>query len=197
MVSTPRRISSLHAATPMNPAPPITSALVNIAGHEVDVDAIRLAKPARELGGERDRAVAAATDHVIVLSVVDEPVVDAALVRVAQQLDRTLRRTQHQVALGHAVERLDAAKAGLLEGGHRVLEAIGARGADDHEIQSVSFSRAARRSGMPSLTISSTGASRIACTDPKCLRRARLRAGPMPSTESSGDVNALRERTLR
>ena len=44
----------------MNPAPPITSALVNIASHEVDVDAIRLAKPARELGGERDRAVAAA-----------------------------------------------------------------------------------------------------------------------------------------
>src|SRR6202035_19778 len=60
-----------------------------------------------------------------------------------------------------------------------------------------SLSRFARRSGTPSLTMSSTGASRIACTEPKCRRRMRLRAGPMPSTESSGDVNALRERTLR
>src|SRR5689334_24041132 len=34
-------------------------------------------------------------------------------------------------------------------------------------------------------------------TEPKCRRSARLRAGPIPSTESSGEVSAFRARTLR
>src|SRR5712692_7668900 len=74
MVSTPRRISSLHAATPTYPAPPSTSARVTplspsgrgpgrgawstsaqIAGGELDVHAIQALEPRRHLLGHRDR----------------------------------------------------------------------------------------------------------------------------------------------
>jgi hypothetical protein len=44
-------MSSLHAATPMNPAPPTTRALVNVAGDEVDVDVILFAKTTGQLAG--------------------------------------------------------------------------------------------------------------------------------------------------
>src|SRR5947209_7423682 len=313
MVSTPRRISSLHAATPTNPAPPITSALVNVSGHEVDVQAVRLRQPAGQLAREHDRAVpatgAAEGDHdvhaalllvqrqeldddpldvvkqpprrrliehelryrgvatrevaqlgdpvrvveearvdeqrgvrrravlvgereaghersrapaqvlrkllplpgldavvraliraaevAVGVPVVDEDVLDPAPVGLTQQIGASVRQAEDGVGLAHAVELGDARVAGGLELGDGGFGALGARRADDHQGHRVSFRRAARRSGMPSFTISSTGASRIASTEPKCLRSTRLRAGPMPSTVSSGDVSALRERTLR
>src|SRR5260221_11175582 len=60
MVSTPRRISSLHAATPRKPAPPMTRARVNwskVAGDEVHVDLVPLAEPPSHLCREHDRPV--------------------------------------------------------------------------------------------------------------------------------------------
>src|SRR4029077_8600248 len=88
-------------------------------------------------------------------------------------------------------------EAGVDKNTNRLLEVRLFCPTDDDERHRVSFNRFARRSGTPTAMMSSTAASRIACTEPKCRRRARLRAGPMPSTESSGDVSALRDRTLR
>src|SRR5262245_6311079 len=59
MVSTPRRMSSLHAAVPMKPAPPMTRALVNISRDEVDVDVALFPEASGKLGREHDGAMPA------------------------------------------------------------------------------------------------------------------------------------------
>ncbi len=54
-----------------------------------------------------------------------------------------------------------------------------------------SFTLAAELLDMPlTLASSSAEASRIPFSEPKCLRSARLRPGPMPGTESSSEVKA-------
>src|SRR5262249_27173706 len=103
---------------------------------------------------------------------------------------------EDRVRRAELVERRDAIEARLGEVLDIALEAIRRR-ADHYERHSVSLSRRASFSGTPTATISSTGASRMACTDRNWRNRARLRAGPMPSIESSGEDSALRERTLR
>src|SRR4029077_6576982 len=144
------------------------------------------------------RTLVSASRVPVVLPVVDEHVLDALAVSLVQELRRIAADTEDEVAVLE-VEAHDAAEARGPESAHRLLHGLRPPRADDDKShgESVSFSRTASRSGMPSFTISSTGASRIACTEPKCRRRARLRAGPIPSTESSGDVSALRARTLR
>src|SRR6059058_542647 len=144
-------------------------------------------------------ALVGAARMAIGTAVVDEHVLDGAPVGLAEELGAAVTDPEDEVGVAHAVQLLDTPIPRRLELGDRGLHALAVRRADDDKVhgQSVSFSRAARRSGMPSFTISSTGASRIACTEPKCRSSARLRAGPIPSTESSGEVSALRARTLR
>src|SRR5438552_7360155 len=134
---------------------------------------------------------------VVIFTVVDEDVFDGTPVRLSKELRAAVAHAENEVAVAHAVQLFDPLKARDLESRDRFLHALVTRRSNDYERHRVSFRRDARRSGMPSFTISSTGASRIACTEPKCRRSARLRAGPIPSTESSGDVSALRDRTLR
>src|SRR5437899_8051184 len=133
----------------------------------------------------------------VVLTVVDEDVIDRASIGLAQQLRASVADPEHDVVLARAVQLIDARESRRQECADGLIHTLASRGSHDDQRHRVSFNRAARRSGMPSLTISSTGASRMACTEPKCRSSVRLRAGPIPSTESSGDVKALRARTLR
>src|SRR5256885_17210284 len=90
---------------------------------------------------------------------------------------------------GDCREVAQAVKASGLEDVKVLFELLGLIGAKDDEGHSVSFSRIASRSGTPTATMSSTGASRIAFPEPNRPRTAHFPAGPVPFTQSSGDVN--------
>src|SRR5438270_4105250 len=143
------------------------------------------------------RALIGASRVTVTVALVDQHVLEADAVGVAQKLGAATGYTEHRVALRNRRHVAQASKAGGLENLEVVVEVVGCRGSQNDEGQSVSFNRRASFSGTPTATMSSTGASRIPCTDPNWRRSARLRAGPMPSIESSGDDSALRDRTLR
>src|SRR5439155_3928053 len=143
------------------------------------------------------RALVSASGVAVALALVDQHVLEADTVCVAQQLGAAIRHPEHCVTLRNRRHVAQASKAGSLENLEIVVEVVGCRSPQDNERHRVSFNRRASFSGTPTATMSSTGASRIACTDPNCRSNARLRAGPMPSMESSGDDSALRDRTLR
>src|SRR5215831_20530297 len=105
------------------------------------------------------RSLVSAPRMSVVVSVVDERVLDASAVGFAQQLGAAIGGTQNEVAVAKAVESLDALEPGGLESRNRAVKALLIRRADDDQSHKVSFRRAARRSGIPSCTISSTGAS--------------------------------------
>src|SRR3989475_4351578 len=143
------------------------------------------------------RAVVAAACLAIVGADMDKRVADAARIGVLEHDGAVSTESEHAVRV---IKRRQPARelvAGVDEHSDGIVQLPLGRAANDDESHRVSFNRLARRSGTPRATISSTAASRIACTEPKCRSSARFRAGPMPSTESSGDVNAFRERTLR
>src|SRR5712692_1513446 len=143
------------------------------------------------------RAVVAAAGLAVVRADVDEDVFDAALVGVFEHDGAVSAERQHPVGVVERREPARELESRVDENADRLVELWLAGAAHDHQRHRVSLSLLARRSGTPSATMSSTAASRIACTEPKCRSSARLRAGPMPSTESSGDVKAFRARTLR
>src|SRR5258706_15241080 len=142
-------------------------------------------------------AVMAAPGSPISRTDVDQHVFDVLRIRVLQHRHRVTAQREHGVSFVPRRKPARELKTRVEEDAQALFELGFGPTSDNYQSHKVSLSRFARRSGTPSLTMSSTGASRIACTEPKCRRRARLRAGPMPSTESSGDVSALRERTLR
>src|SRR5260370_41028688 len=120
MVSTPRRMSSLHAAVPTNPAPPSTSALVTplapsgrgarstlveVARGELDVHPIEALEPRGHLLGHGDRSMpptrAAKGDDQLraaPLAVVREGVLQRAL----QVVEKIRRRRLREHELAHA-----------------------------------------------------------------------------------------------
>src|SRR5260370_19049164 len=132
-------------------------------------------------------ALVRASCVAVALALVDQHVLEADLVGVAQQLGAATRHTEHGVALRNRRHVAQASEAGGLEDLEIVVQAVRCRDTQHDERHSVSFSLRASFSGTPPAPMSSTGASRIACTDPNWRRRARFRAGPMPSIESSGD----------
>jgi len=143
------------------------------------------------------RALVAAAGSSVARTDVHQHVADVLRVRVLEHRHGVAAQGQHGVGLVPRGEPAGKLKSRIEKDSDGLVELGLASSADDHQCHRLSLSRFASRSGTPSLTMSSTGASRIACTEPKCRRRMRLRAGPMPSTESSGDVSALRDRTFR
>src|SRR5438477_7755338 len=127
----------------------------------------------------------------------DQDITNSLRVRVLEKHSAVTSQREHSVRVLPRRQPARELEPTVDKHPHRLFE-LGLGGAANYyERQSVSLRRFARRSGTPSATMSSTAASRMACTDPKCRSSARLRAGPMPSTESRGDVKALRARTLR
>src|SRR2546429_6257014 len=104
------------------------------------------------------RTLESSTTVAVVFAVMDEDIFDRAPVGLAQQIRSTIADTEDHVAIDLAVELVDALEARSLESRHRFFHALATRRPDDDQGHSVSLRRAARRSGMPSLTISSTGA---------------------------------------
>src|SRR2546425_2566139 len=120
MVSTPRRISSLHAAVPTNPAPPITNALVTkgapakssdfvgyshveVAGGELYIDAFHALEPRSHLLRHRHRTMPAAgasecddEPRAAALAVMRKRVTERAL-QVVEEIARR-RLLQHELA---------------------------------------------------------------------------------------------------
>ena len=106
------------------------------------------------------RALIRPAGIAVAVALVDQHVLDPDPVGVPQQLRAAAGDTEDRVALGDCREVAQAVKAGGLEDVKVLFELLGLIGAKDDEGHSVSFSRIARRSGTPTATMSSTGASR-------------------------------------
>src|SRR5260370_34525787 len=106
---------------------------------------------------------------------VDEDVLDAALVGVLEHDGAVSAERQHPVGVVEWSEPARELESRVDENADRLVELRLAGAAHDHQRHRDSLSLLARRTGTPSATISSTAASRIAFTEPKGRRSARLR----------------------
>src|SRR5207247_8646432 len=111
-------------------------------------------------------ALVGASRVAVALALVDQHVLETDLVGVAQELGAATGHTENRVARRKRRHVAQASDAVGLENLEIVVQAVGCRSTQHYEGHKVSFNRRASLSGTPIATLSSTGASRIACTDP-------------------------------